>query len=387
MFTGLLIICGLVYWFTRTIVMRILEKLVARSKTMFDDILMEKQVFKTFSRVIPAILVEVYAPGIFSDFDWMVPGVIRITEAFIVYIVMRVLLAILNSFKIYSTHQPALKDKPIDSFVQLGKIGVWIIFGVWIVSILADKSPLVFFSAMGAVSAVLLLIFKDTILGFVASIQLSANDMVRVGDWVSLPKFGADGDVTEITLATIKVQNFDKTITTIPTYNFISDAFKNWRGMEESDGRRIKRTITIKISSLKFADEAMVGRFKKLQLIADFVSEKSTEIQQFNVENSIDKSVLVNGRHMTNIGVFRKYVELYLRNHPNINQNMTCMVRQLAPTATGLPIEIYAFISNKEWIIWEGIVADIFDHVLASVSEFDLEVFENPTGVLGPAVR
>lgn len=384
LFAGLLVICTLAYFLMRFVLLRFVEKLVSRTKTVFDDILMEKEVFNRVAQIVPALLIELYVPEVFGGFPAWEPLLIRITEAYIIYVSMHVLLAVFNSFRHYAMDRPALKDKPIDSFVQLGKILVWSFFLVWMVSVLVGKSPFVFFGAMGAVSAVLLLIFKDTILGFVASIQLAANDMVRVGDWVSLPQFGADGDVIEITLATIKIRNFDKTFTTVPTYRFISDAFKNWRGMEEADGRRLKRTIAIKTSSIKFCTNEMVEKFKKYHLIEAYVLERQKEIDLFNENNKVDKKALINGRHMTNIGIFRRYIEFYLRKHPEINQNMTCMVRQLQPAETGLPLEIYAFVKKKEWIIWEGIVADIFDHVLSAVPEFELEIFESPTGILGP---
>ena len=217
-------------------------------------------------------------------------------------------------------------------------------------------------------------------MGFVASIQLSANKMVHIGDWVSMPKYGADGDVIEMNLTTIKIQNWDKTITTIPTYAFISDSFKNWRGMSESGGRRIKRALNIKISSIKFCTPEMLERFEKFHLIKDYIEEKSNKIEEYNKENKIDKSYLINGRHLTNIGIFRVYAEAYVKNNPDINLNMTCMVRQLLPTEKGLPIEIYTFSNRQEWVIYEGIMSDMFDHLIAAVPEFELEVFQNPTG-------
>ena len=229
-------------------------------------------------------------------------------------------------------------------------------------------------------AAILLLVFKDSILGFVASIQLSGNDMVRVGDWVTVSNYGADGDVIEINLTTIKVQNFDKTITTIPTYAFISDAFTNWRGMEDSAGRRIKRALNIKIDSIKFCSPEMLERFKKYHLITNFIEEKQNIISEFNKKHDVDKSELINGRHLTNVGLFRIYVEEYLKYNPNINSEMTCMVRQLKPNEYGLPIEIYAFSKNKEWTKYEAIMADIFDHLFAATSNFELEIFERPSG-------
>ncbi len=229
-------------------------------------------------------------------------------------------------------------------------------------------------------TAVLLLIFKDSILGLVAGIQISSNDMVRLGDWVEMPKHGADGDVIDISLTTVKIQNFDKTITTIPTYTMVSDSFKNWRGMSQSAGRRIKRNINIDMRSVKFCDESMLERFASFRHISEYIARKKDELTKFNAENGIDDSVLVNGRRMTNLGTFRAYLEGYLRNHPKINKDMTFLVRQLQPTETGLPIEIYVFCSDKIWANYEAIQADIFDHILAVIPEFDLKVFQNPTG-------
>jgi miniconductance mechanosensitive channel len=229
-------------------------------------------------------------------------------------------------------------------------------------------------------AAILLLVFKDSILGFVASIQLSAYNMVRIGDWVTVPDYSADGDVIEINLSTIKVQNWDKTITTIPTYAFISESFTNWKGMEQSGGRRIKRALNIKIDSIKFCSPEMLEHFGKYQLIRDFILKKEREISDYNKENNVDKSELINGRQLTNIGVFRVYIEEYLKHNPNINENMTLMVRQLKPTEYGLPIEIYAFSKDKRWIQYESIMADIFDHLFAAAPGFYLEIFERPSG-------
>mgnify|MGYP001551382049 FL=1 len=238
-----------------------------------------------------------------------------------------------------------------------------------------------FFTALGAASAVLLLLFKDSILGLVASIQVSMNDMVRIGDWITFEKYGADGDLIEISLATVKIQNFDKTITTIPTYALITDSFKNWRGMQESGGRRIKRALIIKQKNIKFLTPSEVNKLKEIQLLHDYLNLRNEKIAKYNQENNIDKSLLVNGRNLTNIGVFRKYMESYLSNHSALNKNMTMMTRQLAPTPQGIPIEVYVFSSDKRWKNYEYIMSDIFDHLLAAVTYFDLEVYELPTSI------
>jgi miniconductance mechanosensitive channel len=262
----------------------------------------------------------------------------------------------------------------------LAKILVYCVAAVLIISILINKNPLYLLSGLGAMAAILLLVFRDSILGFVASIQLSANNMVHVGDWVTVPNYGADGDVLEINLTTIKVQNFDKTITTIPTYAFISDSFTNWRGMEQSDGRRIKRAVHIKMDSIKFCSEEMIERFMKFQLISDYIIKRKAEIEVYNKEHKVDVSNLVNGRNMTNIGVFKAYIENYLIQNPKINEEMMIMVRQLPSSELGLPIEIYTFSKDKTWKGYEYIIADIFDHIFAVARSFDLEIFENPTG-------
>tara|TARA_R110001606_G_scaffold34895_6_gene102268 strand:- start:371 stop:1219 length:849 start_codon:yes stop_codon:yes gene_type:complete len=246
-------------------------------------------------------------------------------------------------------------------------------------AVLTDITIWKFFTTLGAASAVILLIFKDTILGLVASIQVSINDMVRIGDWITFEKFGADGNVTEISLATVKVQNFDMTITTIPTYSLISDSFKNWRGMQESGGRRIKRALLIKQGSIKFLTAENIETLKGIQIIAQYIETRNNNIENFNKEHDIDKQMSINGRNLTNIGVFRKYVETYLKNHSAINQKMTLMTRQLSPTPQGIPLEIYAFSSDKRWENYEYIMADIFDHLLAALPYFELELFELPT--------
>ncbi len=364
----------------KKILVRSIRSVIKKTKTVWDDALVENKVFITLSHIAPAIVIYLTAPYIFEDFSGAIPYILRLVNAYISTILIVVIINFLNTLKYYLENTKLFKDKPLDSYFQLVKIVIYIIGGIIILSFLLNKSPLYFFSALGAMTVVLLLIFKDSIMGFVASIQLSANDMIQIGDWVSMPKYGADGDVIEMNLTTIKIQNWDKTITSIPTYAFISESFKNWRGMSESGGRRIKRSLNIKISSIKFCSLEMLERFKKFQLIKDYIEEKSNKIEEYNKENKIDKSYLINGRHLTNIGIFRVYAEAYVKNNPDINLNMTCMVRQLLPTEKGLPIEIYTFSNRQEWVTYEGIMSDMFDHLIASVPEFELEVFQSPTG-------
>jgi len=380
----LLIILFIISYVTNLIVKKILIRsirlAIKKTKTVWDDALVENKVFISLSHIAPAIVIYLTTPYIFEDFTGAIPYVLRLVNAYISTILIIAIINFLNTLKYYSENTKLFKDNPLDSYFQLVKIAIYIIGGIIILSFLLDKSPLYFFSALGAMTVVLLLIFKDTIMGFVASIQLSANDMIQIDDWVSMPKYGADGDVIEMNLTTIKIQNWDKTVTTIPTYAFISESFKNWRGMSESGGRRIKRSLNIKISSIKFCTLEMLERFKKFQLIKDYIEEKSNNIEEYNKENKIDKSYLINGRHLTNIGVFRVYAEAYVKNNPDINLNMTCMVRQLLPTEKGLPIEIYTFSNRQEWVTYEGIMSDMFDHLIAAVPEFELEIFQNPTG-------
>lgn len=284
--------------------------------------------------------------------------------------------SVLRSLESYFKTLPRLRDKPIDSYIQVVMLFVWVIGAASILATIIDLSFLKFFTTIGAASAILLLIFKDTILGFVASIQVAINDTLRIGDWITMEKYGADGDVIEINLSTVQVQNFDMTITNIPTYAIISESFKNWRGMQSSGGRRIKRSILIKSKSVHYLTDDEIENLKKIELISAYLTTKQNELLDYNTSNKVDKSTLINGRNLTNLGVFRKYIQTYIERHSGINKDMTIMVRQLEPTAQGIPLEIYAFSSDKRWVNYEYIMSDIFDHVIAAISYFDLEMFE-----------
>lgn len=297
-----------------------------------------------------------------------------------VVLVILVLFALLNGvLSIYREFQVSRRF-PLQGMVQIVKIVTLFVGGILIVSLLVNRSPLILFSGLGALTAVLLLVFKDAILGFVAGIQLTANRMLQVGDWISMSDYGADGDVLEVSLTTVKVQNWDKTITTIPTYALISDSFQNWRGMMESGGRRIKRSISIDMSSIRICDDAMIERFGRFAHIQDYIARKQKELAEWNASRPVDDDTWINGRRLTNIGTFRAYVEAYLKSHQQINQDMTFLVRQLPPSPEGLPIEIYVFSKDIRWAYYEAIQADIFDHIIAVVPEFGLRVFQNPTG-------
>ena len=376
LFVGLVLIILLVDYIIRKTILATFSKIAAKSKTNFDDIMVVNNVPRNVAHLIPFIIAYKFIPSLF--FDNITLQDFSKKTILVIGIILTIIgvRSVLNSIKSYFKTLPYLKDKPVDSYIQVFMIFVWLTGIFAIVAIISGISFWEFIAGLGTVSAIIILVFRDTILGFVASIQVSINDMVRIGDWISFDKFGADGDVIEINLATVKVQNFDNTITTIPTYALISDSFKNWRGMDESKGRRIKRALNIRMESIKNLNQDEVIKLSKIQLISDYVIQRSDAINNFNQTNSIDKSLLINGRNLTNIGLFRKYMETYIEAHSAINKDLMVMVRQLQPTAYGLPIEIYAFSSDKRWQNYEYIIADIFDHMIASVPDFDLVISE-----------
>ena len=376
LFVGLVLIILLVDYIIRKTILATFSKIAAKSKTNFDDIMVVNNVPRNVAHLIPFIIAYKFIPSLF--FDNITLQDFSKKTILVIGIILTIIgvRSVLNSIKSYFKTLPYLKDKPVDSYIQVFMIFVWLTGIFAIVAIISGISFWEFIAGLGTVSAIIILVFRDTILGFVASIQVSINDMVRIGDWISFDKFGADGDVIEINLATVKVQNFDNTITTIPTYALISDSFKNWRGMDESKGRRIKRALNIRMESVKNLNQDEVIKLSKIQLIYDYVIQRSDAINNFNQTNSIDKSLLINGRNLTNIGLFRKYMETYIEAHSAINKDLMVMVRQLQPTAYGLPIEIYAFSSDKRWQNYEYIIADIFDHMIASVPDFDLVISE-----------
>ncbi len=357
------------------------SKLAKRTKTNFDNFAVTNRLPRFLAHIIPLLLAFELIPIVFYDFDYGKGIALKLLQILGVILVLRIVRSLFQTIRDFLKTLPRFKDKPINSYIQVFMIFAWAGGIMTILAIITGTDVWKFLTGLGAASAILLLIFRDTILGFVASIQVSINDMVRIGDWITFEKYGADGDVVEINLATVKVQNFDKTITTIPTYALISDSFKNWRGMQSSGGRRIKRALIIKQQSIKFLANEEINEMGKIQLIAPYLKERQGKIQESNQEQNIDKSLLINGRNMTNLGVFRKYIESYLENHSAINDDMTLMTRQLAPTPQGIPLEVYAFSSDKRWQNYEYIMADIFDHILAAVPYFGLEVFELPTNL------
>ncbi|GAQ49581.1 mechanosensitive ion channel protein MscS [Flavobacterium psychrophilum] len=363
----------------RFILVTIMAIVARKTKTKFDDLLVSNQTAKYISHLIPLIYVYKSVPVILENFNSWESIFGKLVGIYIILLVLWIIRAVFNVLRDHLKTIPSYSDKPIDSYIQVIMIILWMIGFTAILSKLFEIEIRDLLTTFGAISAIILLIFRDTILGFVASIQVSVNDMVRIGDWITMDKFGADGDVIEINLATVKVRNFDNTTTTIPTYSLISDSFRNWRGMLNADGRRIKRHILIKSSSIRFVKEEELEDFKQIQLIKTYIEKKQADINKYNLQYNVDKSLSVNGRNLTNFGLFRKYLTNYLENYPSLNKDMILLCRHLQPTAQGVPLEIYAFTSDKRFENYEYIMSDIFDHILASVVYFDLEIFEMPS--------
>lgn len=373
---AILVIIFVLDFIIRTFIRIAFSKIAKRSKTKFDDIMIVHQVPRNLAHIFPLIIAYKSIPSIFFEharWQFLLEKLILVIG--IIFTVWG-LRSVLGSVKDFFKSVERLKDKPIDSYIQVIMIFVWLTAVFATFAAVSGISFWEFMAGLGTMSAVIILVFKDTILGFVASIQVSVNDMVRIGDWITFQKYGADGDVFEINLATVKVRNFDHTITTIPTYALISDSFKNWRGMTESNGRRIKRSLNIRMASVRHLTNEDLNKLSKIDLIQGYLSKKTEDITAYNSSNQVDKSLLINGRNLTNIGVFRKYIESYIEKHSAINKDLMVMARQLQPGENGLPIEIYAFSNDKRWQNYEYIIADIFDHIIASASTFDLEIYE-----------
>ena len=364
----------------RSILLSIVRKFVERTPVDWDNTLVEYRVFERLVHLVPAVIIFTMI-GFVPDLLETVAQVIRnVSMGYMVLILTWALSSTLGAANAIYAKTEMARERPLKGFVQLIQIAVWSFGGVLVVAALLDRSPLLLLSGLGAMTAILLLVFKDTILSLVASVQLTATDMVRVGDWIEMPELGADGDVIDVQLHTVKVQNWDKTITTIPTHRLISDSFKNWRGMTESGGRRIKRSVVIDITSIRFHTDEEIGRFKGFALLEDYIERKQKELADYNagLGRHIDESA--NLRRLTNIGTFRAYAYNYLLNHPDVHKGMTLIVRQLEPDADGLPLEMYCFTTTTAWAEYEGIQSDIFDHLLAVVPEFGLRLFQQPSG-------
>jgi miniconductance mechanosensitive channel len=372
-------------WLVDLVIWKILRivsiRLAKKSKTNFDNFLVANKVPHYVAHIIPLLVLFELVPFAFIDFGYGGGVALKVLHILFVVLTLFTVKSFFRSIKDYLKTKPKFRDKPMGSYIQVFMIIAWTVGVFAIFAIVTNVQIWKFFTALGAGSAVILLLFKDSILGLVASIQVSINDMVRIGDWITFEKYGADGDVIEITLATVKVQNFDKTITTIPTYALISDSFKNWRGMQVSGGRRIKRALIISQKSIHFLSDEDVTELKRVQLIANYLDTRSSEINTHNTQQEADKSLSLNGRNLTNFGVFRKYITSYLENHSAVNKKMTLMVRQLEPTPQGIPLEIYAFSKDKRWENYEYVMADVFDHLLAALPYFKLEVFELPVSL------
>ena len=375
-----LLIAWLIYWLTRKVVISSLTRLITRTKTRRDDIFLRYKIFEYLSHLVPILFLYLAFPFFLEGYPGLLKFLQDMLGLYLVAVSVLALNAFLNALHALYLTLPISKDRPIKGYIQVVQILVYFSGLMFIIAILFNTSVWKLMTGLGALAAVLMLIFKDTILGFVASLQIATNDMLKPGDWIEMPGRGADGTVEEISLYTVKVQNWDKTIVTIPTYALVSESFKNWRGMEQSPGRRIKRSVYIDVKSIRFCTQEMVEKYRKIQVLKDYIDRKEKEITEYNRKYNIDDSVLVNGRRMTNIGTFRNYVEAYLRRHPMINQEMTLMVRQLQVTEKGLPIEVYAFCKDKQWVNYEKIQADIFDHIFAVIPEFDLQAFQEPSG-------
>jgi len=359
----------MINYITRRIILSFFKRIAKSTSSTFDDLLIKNRVPRLLS-FIPSLFFLYLVIPTYTD------NLVIIIEALTIVLFIITVKSVLGTVKDYFKLSSSLKHIPIDSYIQVVMIFLWFIGIILILSVLTGREIGTFLASLGALSAIIILVFRDTILGFVSSIQITVNDTVRIGDWITMKGSDADGTVIEVNLSTVKVQNFDNTITTIPTYKLVSDSFINWRGMEESKGRRIKRSLLIKPSSVRFLENEEIDELKKVKLIKDYLNKKSSEIELYNQKENADKSMLLNGRNMTNLGVFRTYIEEYLKAHPMTNDDLTMMCRQLEPTSQGIPIQIYAFSKDKEWTKYEALTSDIFDHLLSSVKYFKLECFE-----------
>lgn len=365
----------------KKVLLRIVNKMVKKTKATWDDILLSERLLGNLSRIIAPLIISILIPIAFAKVS---SGILHfMLKACDVYILISILIFLNTLFTaIYTLYssQEKYRDRPLKGLLQTVQVILWFVGIIIGIAILIERDPLTLLAGLSASAAILMLVFKDSIMGVVSGVQLSANDMLKVGDWIAMPKYGADGTVIEVTLNTVKVQNWDKTITTIPPYALVSDSFQNWRGMEESGGRRIKRSINIDMSSVHFCTPEMLDKYRKIGLLKSYIEETEKDIKVYNEMHQIDNSILVNGRRQTNLGVFRAYLVAYLRSMPRVNQELTLLVRHLQPTERGIPVELYFFSANTEWGAYEDLQADVFDHLLAIIPEFGLRVFQLPTG-------
>ncbi|ADY55517.1 MscS Mechanosensitive ion channel [Syntrophobotulus glycolicus DSM 8271] len=370
------LLSGAAYRLFKGVFLKLIFNIISRSSTRLDDVFQEHRVFDQLLIFVPALIIYLLSPLLKDGQNWLA----RLAVCMIIFGILRTADKCLGVADTLYRKTEASRTRPIKGFLQVIKIAVYVLGIIVMVGVILNRSPALLLGGVGAASAVLLLVFQNTILGFVASIQLTENKMLRIGDWIEMPAHNADGEVKEITLYTVKVENWDKTVTTIPTYSMISESFKNWRSMTEAGGRRIKRSFLIDTTSIRFCTKEMLDQYRKIQYIHRYLHEKTAEIRAYNEHNRINLSSLVNGRRLTNVGTFRAYLRAYLKHHPQIHQGMTILVRQLAPCESGLPVEIYAFTSTTDWNTYESIQADIFDHILSVAPLFDLRLYQKPTG-------
>lgn len=375
-----ILLAAIAYVVAHRVIVHLIHKFLTKTKSDLDDILVKRKVFHRLAYLAPSYVIYKLMPAVLVEHSSVAALISVATSVYFVFVIAMVVDSIIDTVTDVYRAFPVSRQIPIQSFGQVAKLLTYFIAVITIVSLIIGESPIKLFAGLGAMTAVLMLVFKDPILGFVAGIQLSYNKMVGLGDWVEIPQHKADGDILEIGLTTVKVQNFDNTITTVPTQSLINESFKNWRGMQESGGRRIKRALYIDINSIGFCDQERLTRFSKIDYISEYIEAKNQEIIEHNAKHVANQESPVNGRHFTNIGTFRAYILAYLHNHDQINKNLTILVRQLAPTEAGLPLEIYAFSAEKNWLKYEAIQADIFDHLFAVAREFDLRIFQKPTG-------
>jgi miniconductance mechanosensitive channel len=367
-------------WIAKKVILRVVQKVVQKTTVTWDDVFLETGVFTRLSHVAPALVVTTLGPQFFVRKENLIRALGVGVNVYLIVIVLMVISALLNSVVVIYDRNAATKHVPVKGFIQGAKLVVILFGAILILSVVLDRSPIYFLSGLGALTAVLLLVFRDALLGLVAGIQISVNRMIQVGDWIEMPKYGADGDVIDVSLTTVKVSNWDRTITTVPTYALISDPVKNWRGMQESGGRRIKRSLYIDMNTVRFVDDEILTKMLGFKRLRPYLEEKIPELEAWNKSEGVDPSMPVNARRLTNLGCFRAYVAAYLRANPQIHDSMTFLVRQLQPTDKGLPLEIYVFTNDTRWAVYEGIQSDIFDHLLAVIGEFGLSVFQSPSG-------
>lgn len=381
---SVLLIIGIVSYIvdrvSKKVIVGFIAQIVKRSKNQWDDIILKRKVFNRLAHLAPALVIHYTIYLVFNDYPKLVDFIQMVIYIYMTIVAIIVIISFLRALHDIYLHTPISKNRPIKGYIQLINILIVIVGAILIYSYITGNSVKGVLAGLGALAAVIMLVFKDTILGLVASVQLTANNMVKIGDWISMPSHNADGTVMEITLNTVKVQNWDKTISTIPTYALVSDSFANWRGMEESGGRRIMRSINIDMRSVRFCNADLLAKLKRIHFLHGYIEQKALELEEHNKKNNIDNTVVVNGRRLTNLGIFRKYIEEYLKRHPKINNDMTFLVRHLQPTDKGLPIQIYVFSRDQEWAKYEAIQADIFDHIISVIPEFELKVFQNPSG-------